>query len=1039
MIEGFELIERLGAGAMGEVHRARQTALDREVALKILHRGADLDPTFERRFRREAQIQSGLAHPNLVRVLDAGISGETRWLAMELVRGHLLTRYIDRPEPLPLEFALAAAAQIADGLAYLHEHEIVHRDLKPSNVLVSETGTVKVADFGLARAAGSTLMTGAGQIVGTLAYMAPETVAGETAGPPADVYALGLLLYELISGKPPYTAENLGGWLAAILNAKPAPLAGARRDVPAAVDRLALALLAKDAGERPAAGAVRDVLAAHAPADARTFAARVRELAEVVPDARTGAWRTEVLRGRVGEEPAPLAPYAAAARRARGRGSEPEPEPVPVPVPVPPPARAAARDGASRTFRTFAPLVATLALGALMALATSHVLRRARDARLEPVIAQLFGGTAAARRAAIAELRKADGDSARATGALISALADPDVAVVADALAAVIARRAAPAEYVAVLAPRLAGAAESEVPLLLEPAKALPPEAVAACLAERAPGPGMWTLLAALPPGGDHLASAVTIAYERAAPADRGRALEALAALAPGAARREVASALRSRDRAAVLAAVNAAARLTALPADTLAPLRALVTGDDVPAGRVARRLLEERDASGSRAACALFALKHGDRGERRQTLLMIAQQKRVLEQAVRDGIDGAMRAALTELTARPDPETAHRSERALRELETLAGVPLIDRARGVLLRARRARAPLAADLFIAGVNLTDAAGEPRMPLAAAGLANGDAEVQRHCAAALAILEPRAAVALDAQLRGLLATLLQQLDLVDGQGLPGNGDLTRVGRLLHHTDLNEEKRQAEIAGAYLVRQVVGLYRIDLQLGARRRAAIVRGLSDASWTRFLAVREMLTSMERESLIDVLGSAARAADVERLLSMLALQAGANDLNVLEKLGRHPASKVRVHVARELGLAGADADLRRAQLRVLIGDRDPEVRRTAIAMMAAAQPDRAKLAAELDPWRADANAAVRRACEAGLEIAPDRARRGALLDDPSPALRQLGLTALLDDPGVPADQAGVAVKKAAGDPDLFVVRIARQALGTARPNRE
>jgi hypothetical protein len=286
---------------MATVFRARQVALDRAVAFKVMHDALDT-AALATRFEREARIQVALSHPALVKVYDTGATPDhLRWIAMELVDGVTLASTIDRGGRLALDFALPAAREIASGLAYLHKSGIVHRDLKPPNVLVSSDGLVKIADFGIARALGATRITQAGGLMGTLSYMAPEAVAEDDAGPPADVWALGLILYEMLTGALPYRAETLPGWLRVIERAQIAPPSRIRPDVPAAVDDLVLALLTRAPDARPDAAEAERRLERVIDAQrmdrpsmqirARTLVIQLRGKAGAL-----AAWRTQAIR-----------------------------------------------------------------------------------------------------------------------------------------------------------------------------------------------------------------------------------------------------------------------------------------------------------------------------------------------------------------------------------------------------------------------------------------------------------------------------------------------------------------------------------------------------------------------------------------------------------------------------------------------------------------------------------------------------------------------------------------------------------------------
>ena len=250
----YEILSPLGAGGMGEVYRAKDTKLKREVALKVLPEAFSRDRERMARFQREAEMLAALNHPNI-----AGIYGlEEGALIMELVEGETLSR------PLPIETALRYARQIAEALEYAHERGVIHRDLKPANVKVTPEGTVKVLDFGLAKAienpsAGGadpansptlTLgMTAVGVIMGTAAYMSPEQAGGKTADRRADIWSFGAVLYEMLSGKRAFDGESVSDTLASVLKVDPdwnaLPAA-----TPASIRKLVRRCLAKDRKQR---------------------------------------------------------------------------------------------------------------------------------------------------------------------------------------------------------------------------------------------------------------------------------------------------------------------------------------------------------------------------------------------------------------------------------------------------------------------------------------------------------------------------------------------------------------------------------------------------------------------------------------------------------------------------------------------------------------------------------------------------------------------------------------------------------------------
>jgi serine/threonine protein kinase len=212
LADRYELGERLGVGGMSTVVRAFDDRLERDVAIKLLAEHLADDSQFVARFRREALAVARLVHPNIVQVFDFGLDEAThrQYIVMELVRGQSGAEILREEGVLELRDALSIVAQACRGLEYAHRNGVVHRDVKPGNLLRSEDGVVKLADFGIAKAfSEESSITQVGSVLGTAAYLAPEQAAGEQAGPASDLYALGVVAYQLMSGRLPYEAQSL--------------------------------------------------------------------------------------------------------------------------------------------------------------------------------------------------------------------------------------------------------------------------------------------------------------------------------------------------------------------------------------------------------------------------------------------------------------------------------------------------------------------------------------------------------------------------------------------------------------------------------------------------------------------------------------------------------------------------------------------------------------------------------------------------------------------------------------------------------------
>ncbi len=258
----YEVITLVGAGGMGEVYRARDSRLDREVALKVLPDAFARDPERMARFEREAKVLASLNHPNIASIYGLEESGNRRALVLELVAGPTLADRI-RQGPVPLDEALPLAGQVAEGLEYAHERDIIHRDLKPANVKLTRDGQVKVLDFGLAKAlAGpateegtqnsptlSVIATGTGVLLGTAAYMAPEQARGKTVDRRADIWAFGCMFYEMLTGSGAFCGETTSDILASVIRAEP-DWSALPASVPSCIRELLRRCLQKDPKQR---------------------------------------------------------------------------------------------------------------------------------------------------------------------------------------------------------------------------------------------------------------------------------------------------------------------------------------------------------------------------------------------------------------------------------------------------------------------------------------------------------------------------------------------------------------------------------------------------------------------------------------------------------------------------------------------------------------------------------------------------------------------------------------------------------------------
>jgi eukaryotic-like serine/threonine-protein kinase len=370
----YELGDRLGSGGMSTVYRAADRVLERTVAVKILAEHLSDDEKFVARFRREALSVAKLIHPNIVQVYDTGVDSGRHYIVMEYVEGKSVAQLLQTRGRLGAEVGVEIGVQACAGLEYAHRQGIIHRDVKPGNLMViggparrarggnsvadPPTGemTVKLTDFGIARASEQTRLTQVGAVVGTAAYLAPEQARGEEATPAADVYALGVVLYQLLTGRLPWEGSTLAELAIRRENEKPLPPSSYDPDVPETLSAAVLRSLESDVKDRY--GSARELSRA-----LRTgHAGRQPPDPEDVPTrAMAGAPPTEATRRMAPEPATPVSPQPVPARR-------PPPRRRPVVTPVEPARRRSALGSVGRA------LAVLLLIGVLAAVIAGAVL-----------------------------------------------------------------------------------------------------------------------------------------------------------------------------------------------------------------------------------------------------------------------------------------------------------------------------------------------------------------------------------------------------------------------------------------------------------------------------------------------------------------------------------------------------------------------------------------------------------------------------------------------------------------------------------------
>jgi serine/threonine-protein kinase len=383
----YEVGERLGAGGMSSVHKATDRILERTVAVKILAEHLSDDERFVARFRREALAVAKLIHPNIVQVYDTGIDDGRHYIVMEYVEGRSGAQILQRQGPLDTETTAEIGAQACAGLDYAHRRGIIHRDVKPGNLMivggpagVDAQPTVKLTDFGIARAVEQTRITQVGSVVGTAAYLSPEQVRGEEATPSTDVYALGVVLYQFLTGRLPYEGSTLAELAVRQQNEKPLPPSTYNDEVPETLGGAVLRALEGDPARRYASAS-----------ELAGGLALGLQGEDVTLPLDEGSAPTRVLGGETATRPLDRTaqtrhrPMPSPTRR-------PTPRPAPPPPSVPPQPHAQQRRSAFSRFARFVmALVALVLIAAAVAAAVIYATDKAAGVRVKEVTGDTVG------------------------------------------------------------------------------------------------------------------------------------------------------------------------------------------------------------------------------------------------------------------------------------------------------------------------------------------------------------------------------------------------------------------------------------------------------------------------------------------------------------------------------------------------------------------------------------------------------------------------------------------------------------------------
>ena len=242
----YKILEMIGGGGMANVYLAHDMILDRDVAVKVLRLDFANSEEFIRRFHREAQSATSLAHPNIVSIYDVGEEESIYYIVMEHVKGQTLKQYIQTNSPVPIEEALLIMEQITSAISHAHQNHIIHRDIKPQNILLDQRGNVKITDFGIAMALSATSITQTNSVLGSVHYLSPEQARGGVANHQSDIYSLGIVMFELLTGRLPFSGESAVSIALKHLQSETPSLRRWNPNIPQSVENIVLKATAKD-------------------------------------------------------------------------------------------------------------------------------------------------------------------------------------------------------------------------------------------------------------------------------------------------------------------------------------------------------------------------------------------------------------------------------------------------------------------------------------------------------------------------------------------------------------------------------------------------------------------------------------------------------------------------------------------------------------------------------------------------------------------------------------------------------------------------